>query len=145
MPVGLDAWRRALRTAAPDLGARVDAGTVRGPLRGAVGLPNHRREAYGPGWAPVGDAGYHRDPVTGHGITEAFRDATERAALDDYQRARGAAVTETFALTRALGAFPPPDRVHAAADRAEPGPRHRGGPARAALPDRLSGTVPAAR
>ena len=31
--------------------------------------------ASGPGWALVGDAGYHRDPITGHGITDAFRDA----------------------------------------------------------------------
>jgi flavin-dependent dehydrogenase len=23
----------------------------------------------------VGDAGYHRDPITGHGRTDAFRDA----------------------------------------------------------------------
>ncbi len=32
-------------------------------------------EAHGPGWALVGDAGYHRDAVTGHGISDAFRDA----------------------------------------------------------------------
>jgi flavin-dependent dehydrogenase len=32
----------------------------------------------------VGDAGYHRDPITGHGITDAFRDAEllARAAHD---------------------------------------------------------------
>ena len=39
------------------------------------GLPNHVRQAHGPGWALVGDAGYHRDPITGHGISDAFRDA----------------------------------------------------------------------
>jgi flavin-dependent dehydrogenase len=33
------------------------------------------RKPYGPGWALVGDAGYYKDPVTGHGITDAFRDA----------------------------------------------------------------------
>ena len=37
----------------------------------------------GAGWALVGDAGYHRDPITGHGITDAFRDAELLAnALD---------------------------------------------------------------
>ena len=41
----------------------------------AAGLPNHIRRAWGPGWALVGDAAMHRDPVTGHGITDAFRDA----------------------------------------------------------------------
>jgi flavin-dependent dehydrogenase len=36
---------------------------------------NFFRKPYGPGWALVGDAGYHRDFVTGLGITDAFRDA----------------------------------------------------------------------
>ena len=29
----------------------------------------------GPGWALVGDAGYHLDPITAQGISDAFRDA----------------------------------------------------------------------
>ena len=33
------------------------------------------RQATGPGWALVGDAGYFKDPLTAHGITDAFRDA----------------------------------------------------------------------
>lgn len=37
--------------------------------------PNYFRKPYGPGWALVGDAGYHRDFLTGLGITDAFRDA----------------------------------------------------------------------
>src|SRR5690349_3977464 len=37
--------------------------------------PNLMRQAFGPGWALVGDAGYHRDAVTAHGISDAFRDA----------------------------------------------------------------------
>jgi len=88
-----------------------------------VGLPNQVRRAVGPGWALVGDAGYHRDPITGHGITDAFRDAelladaadtmlrrarAERAAMAGYESQRDAAIAEIFALTRALGAFPPP-------------------------------------
>ena len=39
---------------------------------------------YGPGWALVGDAGYHKHPITAFGITDAFRDAEAVAsALDD--------------------------------------------------------------
>jgi flavin-dependent dehydrogenase len=39
---------------------------------------------YGPGWALVGDAGYHKHPITAFGITDAFRDAAAAAsALDD--------------------------------------------------------------
>ncbi len=36
--------------------------------------PNYFRKPYGPGWALVGDSGYHRDFATGLGITDAFRD-----------------------------------------------------------------------
>ena len=37
--------------------------------------PNQLRQAFGPGWALVGDAGYYRDAVTAYGISDAFRDA----------------------------------------------------------------------
>jgi 2-polyprenyl-6-methoxyphenol hydroxylase-like FAD-dependent oxidoreductase len=33
------------------------------------------RKPYGAGWALAGDAGYHKDPVTANGISDAFRDA----------------------------------------------------------------------
>ena len=119
----LEAWLGALDECAPDLARRVRAGAVTAPLRGSVGLPNHRRRAAGPGWALVGDAGYHRDPITGHGITDAMRDAellaeaaddvlrgasTEPEAMARYERRRDLAVAPTFALTRQIGAFPPP-------------------------------------
>jgi 2-polyprenyl-6-methoxyphenol hydroxylase-like FAD-dependent oxidoreductase len=109
----------------PDLAARVRAGRITSPVRGTSGLPNHVRQPVGPGWALVGDAGYHRDPITGHGITDAFRDAellagaldnalrdpaAEQAAMAGYARRRNAALRETFELTRALASFPPPDR-----------------------------------
>jgi 2-polyprenyl-6-methoxyphenol hydroxylase-like FAD-dependent oxidoreductase len=118
------AWRDDLSALFPGLGARVRAGTLHGVLRGSVGLPNVRRQAAGPGWALVGDAGYHRDPITGHGIADAFRDAElladatdrvlrgvepEAVAMTAYADARDAAVGEVFALTRALGAFPAPE------------------------------------
>lgn len=43
--------------------------------RGAADLPNRFRRPFGPGWALVGDAGYHQDPITARGIGNAFRDA----------------------------------------------------------------------
>lgn len=46
-----------------------------GPLRVFPGRPGFLRRAQGPGWALVGDAGYFRDPLTAHGITDALRDA----------------------------------------------------------------------
>jgi 2-polyprenyl-6-methoxyphenol hydroxylase-like FAD-dependent oxidoreductase len=113
---------------APTVAERARAGRVTSRVRGAERLPNHVRACTGPGWALVGDAGYHRDPITGHGITDAFRDAEllataldqalrepvdEAVALAGYERARAAALRETFDLTRALAAFPPPHRFAA--------------------------------
>jgi flavin-dependent dehydrogenase len=118
-------WLEFLRDAAPDLAARVDAGALHAPVRGTVALPNHVRRASGPGWALVGDAGYHRDPITAHGMTDAFRDAellatavdrllvdpsSERDALAAYEQQRDAALARTFALTRELAAFPALER-----------------------------------
>jgi 2-polyprenyl-6-methoxyphenol hydroxylase-like FAD-dependent oxidoreductase len=84
--------------------------------------PNRLRTAHGPGWALVGDAGYHRDAVTGHGLSDAYRDAEllavaldqavrgdtdESTALAGYQRRRDRALREVFELTCALAAYPP--------------------------------------
>jgi 2-polyprenyl-6-methoxyphenol hydroxylase-like FAD-dependent oxidoreductase len=94
-------------------------------VRGSVAPPNYLRQACGPGWALVGDAGYHRDPITGHGITDAFRDAEllaraldvalrepalERQSLDAYAVARDDALEQTFQITEALTRFPEPTR-----------------------------------
>jgi 2-polyprenyl-6-methoxyphenol hydroxylase-like FAD-dependent oxidoreductase len=122
----LDAWLAQLDVVAPDLARRVRAGRVREPLRGTAGLPNYLRAPAGPGWALVGDAGYHRDPITGHGITDAFRDAEllavaldsalrddspecEDAAVTRYGQERDLALRATFDLTRGIAAFPVPD------------------------------------
>jgi flavin-dependent dehydrogenase len=124
-----EALLSAIAAASPTLGARVRSGRVEAPVRGSIDLPNIlRRPIGGPGagWALVGDAGYHRDPITGHGITDAFRDAELLAialdialrnpgtcadeALAAYQTRRDLALRETFDLTRALSAFPSPER-----------------------------------
>ena len=42
---------------------------------GTADVPNFFRRPYGPGWALVGDAGYHKDPYMALGISDAFRDA----------------------------------------------------------------------
>jgi flavin-dependent dehydrogenase len=60
---------------APDWAENLRAGRRHGPIRGFPGLPGVVRRAWGPGWALVGDAGYFRDPVTAHGMTDALRDA----------------------------------------------------------------------
>ncbi|WDZ83566.1 NAD(P)/FAD-dependent oxidoreductase [Micromonospora cathayae] len=42
------------------------------PLRPMRYPDNYYRKSHGPGWALVGDAGYHKDPITGWGMTDAF-------------------------------------------------------------------------
>jgi 2-polyprenyl-6-methoxyphenol hydroxylase-like FAD-dependent oxidoreductase len=51
---------------------RVGAGRRETPFKGTNKLPNQYRRSHGPGWALVGDAAYHRDPLTGMGIGDAF-------------------------------------------------------------------------
>jgi len=114
----VEPFLRLLANVSPTLAARSRAGRVLLPVRGAVRLPNHIRRATGPGWALVGDAGYHRDPITGHGITDAFRDAEllaravddhlrgDAADLSGYETARDAALRETFDLTCAMSRYP---------------------------------------
>jgi 2-polyprenyl-6-methoxyphenol hydroxylase-like FAD-dependent oxidoreductase len=45
--------------------------------------PGFFRVPGGPGWALLGDAGYHKDPVTAQGIVDAFRDAELMAVAID--------------------------------------------------------------
>lgn len=120
-----DAFSALLEDCAPDLAARVDRGHVVAPIRGATRLPNQVRVGSGRGWWLVGDAAYHRDPVTGHGISDALRDAELLAAsvhgelagtLSDsearlrYERSRIRALTPLFDVTCQMAAFPPVPR-----------------------------------
>ena len=64
----------------------VATGRRAGRLHGWRGVPGTSAAPYGPGWALVGDAGYFKDPITTHGITDALRDAE---LLSDAVLARG--------------------------------------------------------
>jgi flavin-dependent dehydrogenase len=64
----------------------------RKPVGRVLGLKKARfafRTPVGPGWALVGDAGLHKDPTPGNGITDALRDASALAAaiVDGSERA----------------------------------------------------------
>jgi flavin-dependent dehydrogenase len=52
--------------------ARIQRGRRETPFKGTHRLPNFYRDCAGAGWALVGDAAYHRDPLTGMGIGDAF-------------------------------------------------------------------------
>jgi flavin-dependent dehydrogenase len=117
-----EAFTSYLDRTAPELAARLRTGRRTSQVTGMLRTPNFIRQAHGPGWALVGDAGYHRDAVTGHGISDAYRDAEllavaldqalrgeleERAALAGYQAERDRSLREIFDVTCALAGYPP--------------------------------------
>jgi len=59
----------------PGFSERVRSGRREERFYGAADVPNFLRRPFGPGWALVGDAGSHKDPMMAHGICDAFRDA----------------------------------------------------------------------
>jgi flavin-dependent dehydrogenase len=100
---------------APDLQARVRAATRAERFRGTARLPNFYRRPYGPGWALVGDAGYHKDPILALGIGDAFRDAQLLAdaivAGDDlaiYERLRNELSADGFQRSIEFARLQPP-------------------------------------
>jgi flavin-dependent dehydrogenase len=122
-------FMRTLEEAAPSLAERVRAGKREERWQGTADLPNFFRKPYGPGWALVGDAGYHKDPVTGEGISDAFRDAELLAealdagfagrepleqALAAYEQQRNEASMPIFELTLQLASLqePPAEMQH---------------------------------
>src|SRR5919198_4021534 len=114
---------RALELA-PSLNERVRSGTRADRFRGTGQLPNFYRRPHGDGWALVGDAGYHKDPILALGITDAFRDAELLAeavdaglsgrrelapALADYERGRNETSAPGYESTIRFARLQPPD------------------------------------
>lgn len=68
----------------PDLSRRLRDGSPPAGTRTWGGRRGHVRRSHGPGWALVGDAGYFKDPISAHGLTDALRDAEllARAIID---------------------------------------------------------------
>jgi 2-polyprenyl-6-methoxyphenol hydroxylase-like FAD-dependent oxidoreductase len=108
---------------APEFAERVRAATRESKFVGSADLPGYFRVPYGPGWALVGDAGYHKNPITAMGINDAFRDAELIAgALDDafsgrrrfedamseYQRTRDRDVLPVYEFTDEFAQLRPP-------------------------------------
>jgi 2-polyprenyl-6-methoxyphenol hydroxylase-like FAD-dependent oxidoreductase len=72
---GLEPLVRIVAECSPDLAARLAAAAPPPALRTFTGQPGHVRRSWGRGWALVGDAGYFKDPLRAHGLTDALRDA----------------------------------------------------------------------
>ena len=69
------AYQDNIRENAPGLAARLAAARPLGRMWGTGNQQNFFRQASGPGWALVGDAGTHKDSLTARGITDAFLQA----------------------------------------------------------------------
>ncbi len=108
---GLGRLAGIVAESSPDLAARLADASPPSSLRTFTGQPGHVRRSWGPGWALVGDAGYFKDPLSAHGLTDALRDAEllargliavitegaeERDALANYQATRDALSAELF-------------------------------------------------
>ena len=117
---------KALRQLTPELADRVQQGKREERFVGTAELPNFFRKPYGSGWTLVGDAGYHKDPATAQGITDAFHHAELLAeaidagfsgkqpleeALAEYERRRNEDAIPRYQLACDLArlAVPPPE------------------------------------
>src|SRR6266498_2523960 len=139
---------------APSFAERIRGATRESRFVGTGDLPNFFRTPYGPGWALVGDAGYHKDPLTAQGISDAFRDAELLAVgldrwlaggspfedeMADYQRARDVTALPMFELTCQLASMEPPPPAMLELLAALPGNQE----AMTAFVSVIAGTVPA--
>jgi flavin-dependent dehydrogenase len=121
----VEALDALLERSAPQLVERLGRARRTSPVQGMLCQPNQLRQAFGPGWALVGDAGYYRDAITAYGISDAFRDAEllaaaldraldgdseEATALAAYQQQRDQALRDIFEITCRLAAYPPVPR-----------------------------------
>jgi flavin-dependent dehydrogenase len=92
-------------------------------FRGSNDLRGFFRRPYGAGWALVGDAGYHKNPITAQGITDAFRDAEllsgaiddafagrvdEESSLQNYEQRRNESVMPLYHMTCDMARLAPP-------------------------------------
>jgi len=122
------AFSAVFRQAAPRLRHRLAGATRVGRLHGWSGQPGHVRRSHGAGWALVGDAGYFRDPITTHGMTDALRDAElladallaswagdqpEAVALAGYQATRDTLSRQLFEVSDRIAGYDwDPHEVH---------------------------------
>jgi flavin-dependent dehydrogenase len=107
----------------PSLAERLGNGKREERFLGASDLPNFFRKPCGEGWALVGDAGYHKDPILALGVSDALRDADLLAeaideglsgkqpmleSLMDYERRRNEMAMPDYLQNLRSASFEPP-------------------------------------
>jgi 2-polyprenyl-6-methoxyphenol hydroxylase-like FAD-dependent oxidoreductase len=98
---GLEVLRAVVAHSSPALAERLARATSPKGTRTFAGRPGHIRRSWGNGWALVGDAGYYKDPLTAHGLTDALRDAELLARAVAEVINGGAAPNEALAAYQA--------------------------------------------
>lgn len=116
-----DNFRSALQRV-PGLYDTVASGRREERFVGTADLPNLYRTSSGPGWALTGDAGHHKDPSTGMGMSDALLSAEQLAeaihdglvgqrpiddAVSDYQDRRDQLTANGYALTLSTARLAP--------------------------------------
>ena len=114
------AFATLLAAAAPRLAERIASAAPDSRVHGWAGATGFMRRAWGPGWALVGDAGYFKDPISTHGMTDALRDAElladailealagvvpEAVALARYEAIRDTLSSELFDVTERVASY----------------------------------------
>ena len=106
--------RRLLEECAPELAVELTPDRQLGRHFAFTGVSGFLRRSWGDGWALVGDAGYFKDPITAHGMTDALRDAELLAravaagsdrALAGYQEQRDDLVRALHDLSDRIASF----------------------------------------
>jgi menaquinone-9 beta-reductase len=107
-------FRAVLGEASAGLASGMPQEAPSGGWRVFAGRKGFLRQPHGPGWALLGDAGYFKDPLTAHGITDALRDAEvlanaiargTDAALADYAVIRDGLSLPLFRASEAIASF----------------------------------------
>jgi 2-polyprenyl-6-methoxyphenol hydroxylase-like FAD-dependent oxidoreductase len=107
----------------PELADRLRQGKREERFYGLGEVPNFFRRSHGRGWALVGDAGYHKDPIGAQGISDAFRDAENLAdalhesfagsrpieeALGEYEERRNEEAAAMYEFNSQMASLEPP-------------------------------------
>jgi flavin-dependent dehydrogenase len=108
------AYHKLLEAITPEIADALRDCRQDGALSVFPGRAGFMRQAAGSGWALVGDAGYFKDPLTAHGMTDALRDAELLARavvrggpqhLSEYQAVRDALSMPLMEATEAIASF----------------------------------------
>jgi menaquinone-9 beta-reductase len=109
-----EGFHRVLRETAPRVADELSGARLESQLWTFAGRNGFLRQASGAGWALVGDAGYFKDPLTAHGMTDALRDAEllanavaegTDAALARYGALRDELSLPLFRITDEIASF----------------------------------------